>query len=53
MQQQKFQIKSGRKSKCYKEFGLCDSASNNKCETEARCGVAIVEEVVRDNNKTT
>ncbi len=56
MQQQKFQIKSGGKSKCYKEFGLCDSTSNNKKkkmpETEARCGVAIVEEVVRDNNKT-
>jgi hypothetical protein len=53
MQQQKFQIKSGGKSKCYKEFGLCDSTSNNKKKkmsgTEARCEVAIAEEFIRDN----
>jgi hypothetical protein len=51
MQQQKFQIKSGGKAKCYKEFGLCDSTSNNKkkkmSETEGRCEVAIVERICK------
>jgi len=45
------QIKSGKKSKCYKEFGLCDSTSNNKkkkmSETEGRCEVAIVERICK------